>query len=155
MDITYVKHHWGGIKPRPEQYFGFTYIIREKSSGKFYIGKRQYWVSNRTVKRTSLRPNRSKGVWKDSHWGASKWEFYTGSSKELNKLIESNPSNFTYNILAQYTCKADLVYGECKAQFAYDVMTSRGLDGDRLSYNKQIAAVRFVPPCLPREGGGW
>ena len=54
-------------------------------------------------------------------------------------------------IIGQYTCKADLVYAECKAQFDYSVMVARDEKGDRISYNKQIAAVRFMPPWKDRE----
>ena len=148
------KHHWGGIKPKPNKFFGFVYLIREKSTNRFYVGKRQYWISNRSVKAKSLRPNKTKGIWNEKHWMPSKWEKYTSSSTELNKLIKKNPKDFTYTILGQYTCKADLVYAECKAQMDYNVMTDRGPDGERLSYNKQVAAIRFIPPCLPKEGGG-
>lgn len=148
-----MSHHWRGIKPRPDKYFGFTYLIKEMNTDNFYIGKRQYWVSNRTVKKKSLRPNKTEGVWNAKHWTSSKWENYTSSSKELNEMIRKNPKGFIYNIIGQYTCKADLVYAECKAQMTYNVMTDRGPDGERLSYNKQVAPVRFIPPCLPREGG--
>lgn len=148
------KHHWGGIKPKPSKYFGFTYIIRNVVTGRFYIGKRQYWASSRVVKARSLRPNKTVGVWKDKHWRPAKWETYIGSSVELTKVIRKNKKAFTFNILGQYTCKADLVYAEVKAQMMHNVMTDRGEDGERLSYNKQVAAVRFIPPCLPKEGGG-
>jgi hypothetical protein len=146
-------HHWGGLQPKPSKYFGFIYLIREKSTDRFYIGKRQYWMSNRSVKSTTLRPNKTEGVWNDKHWMPSKWETYTSSSIELNELIKKNPEDFVYLIMGQYTCKADLVYAEVKFQMDYNVMTERDEEGNRLSYNKQVAPVRFIPPCLPKEGG--
>jgi hypothetical protein len=143
--------HWKGLTPKPNTYFGFTYKIDELATGRFYIGKRQYWLSNGKVKKQSLRPNRTKGVWNEKHWKVSQWENYRGSSKELLELQNANPDNYTYTMIGQYTCKADLVYAECKAQWIYDVMVAKGADGVRLSYNKQIAAMRFIPPWLKHE----
>lgn len=147
-----MNHHWTGLKPKPDKYFGFVYRITENKTGRFYIGKRQYWVTNGRVKKTTLRPDKSPTIWNPSHWKESKWQFYRSSSRELANLIEQKPKkSYTFEIIGQYTCKADLVYAECKAQMDYDCMTVRDTKGDRLSYNRQIAAVRFVPPWLEHE----
>ena len=144
------KHHWVGLTPDPEKYFGFTYRIDQKSNGRFYIGKRQYWVSSGKVKKGTLRPSKVEGVWKEHHWKPSKWENYTSSSQELNKLIKKSPEDFTYTIIGQYVCKADLVYAECKAQMDAECMVKRDKSGQLVSYNKQVASVKFFPPWV-----GW
>ena len=146
-----MKHHWKGLTPNPSKYFGFTYVINELSTSKYYVGKKQFWISSGKVKKGSLRPNKLGAAWNPLHWKESKWGSYTGSSKELNILIKANPKDFHYMIIGQYTCKADLVYAECKAQFDYSVMVARDEKGDRISYNKQIAAIRFMPPWKDRE----
>lgn len=151
MEEAIKKHHWKGLQPRPDKYFGFIYLIEEKYTKRYYIGKRQYWVSSRKVKKNSLRPNREVGTWEPKHWRPSNWEFYTSSSKELNEKIKEKANRHTYTIIGQYTCKADLVYAEAKAQMDMDCMTKRNKRGDRLSYNKQVAAIRFIPPCLKKE----
>ena len=92
-----------------------------------------------------------KDIWNPKHWKESQWRNYKGSSKELGELQQANPLDYTYTMIGQYTCKADLVYAECKAQWIHDVMVDKGDDGVRLSYNKQIAAIRFIPPWLKHE----
>lgn len=146
-----MNHHWEGLVPNPDKYFGFVYQITNTETGRFYIGKRQYWVSNRKVKKASLRPNKTEGVWNAKHWKLSKWEYYTSSSQELNEDIKKNPTEFIFTIVGQYICKADLTYAECKFQMDMDVMTERDSEQNRLSYNKQVAAVKYIPPCLDKE----
>lgn len=145
------KHHWKGLKPNPNRFFGFTYLIVEKYTRRFYVGKRQYWKSKGKVKATSLRPNKDPSVWKEQHWVPQKWEFYTSSSEELNQNIKANPDRYNYYIIGQYMCKADLVYGEAAAQIHYDCMRKKNRHGKKLGYNKQVAPIRFVPPSMEME----
>ena len=87
----------------PENYFGFVYIITNKTSGKKYIG-RKYFGTTRRVKVAGKK--RRKIVRKDSNW-----KEYTGSSKNLNSdILKLGKENFKFQIL---------IMGETKGQVNY------------------------------------
>lgn len=139
------KHHWCGVLPDVDDYFGFVYIITHQDSGRKYIGKKQYWRSSGKVKR---RPSdRQSDKWRDHHWLPAAWQKYTGSSKELNKDIKKNGKRFyTFEILKNCRSKGDLHYSEIVEQILMDVLRSKLPCGEYEYYNKQIAATRFRPP---------
>ncbi len=141
------EHHWVGVKPDPGKYFGFVYIIRNLRNGREYIGKKQYWaVKPRSPK--SRVTDRSSLKWKPQHWKESNWKTYTSSSKELNEDIKKIGKRFfEFEIVGQYSSKGSLHYGEVEWQVKFDTLTEL-LDGTdkRRYYNKQIAAVKFIPP---------
>jgi predicted GIY-YIG superfamily endonuclease len=130
VDQTMNDHHWLGPKPRPDKFFGFVYIITNKINGRMYIGKKQFHVwSKRKIAKES------------------KWQFYTGSSKELNEDIKKHgKENFEFKIIKQYKTRGGLVYAEANLQHKRDVLV-KTLDGSdlRLYYNKQVGAIRFIP----------
>ena len=123
-----VQHHWVGRKPNPHVYFGFVYLITNLSSGRMYVGKKQY---HRYVKKKKAKEN--------------DWHFYTGSSKDLNKDIKTLGRDcFEFKILKNLHTRGGLTYTEANIQHKRDVLTKPHPDG-RLYYNKQIGAIRFVP----------
>lgn len=130
-------HHWLGEKPDPDNSFGFIYIIVNLKTSKSYIGKKQYW---------SIRMVRRKGKRREKVVKPNNWELYTGSSKDLNKDIEdTGKDNFLFIILANVDTRGGLHYGEAQLQYELDVLTSILPDGSRAYYNKNIAAVKFLP----------
>ena len=122
-------HHWTGRKPNPKKYFGFVYQITNKITGQIYLGKKQY---HRWTKRKIVGPN--------------KWEYYAGSSKYLTKDIKTlGKENFEFKILKNFETRGGLVYGEANLLHKKDALTKRNSDGDRVYYNRQIHAIKFIP----------
>lgn len=122
------KHHWIGRKPDPKKYFGFIYTVTNLVSGRKYLGKKQYWVYK---KRKPFKENN--------------WHYYTSSSKELNEDIKAlGKQNFEFKIIKNCTTRGGLTYIEANQQHKKDVLTAPHQDG-RLWYNKQIAAIRYIP----------
>lgn len=126
--MSELKHHWTGRKPDPHKYFGFIYLVTNTVTGRLYLGKKQY---HRWSKRKKV--------------GENDWTHYTGSSKDLNRDIKDlGLHNFEFKILKNYLTRGGLTYGEANQQHKRDVLTKPHADG-RFYYNKQIAAVRFIP----------
>lgn len=78
------------------------------------------------------------------------WRTYTGSSSHLNEQIkQSGHDKFSYEIIDLYKTKGGLYYSEAWCQMVSECMTEMLPDNKTPRfYNRQIAAIRFVP----REG---
>ena len=122
------NHHWVGRKPDPKKYFGFIYLITNLHSRRMYVGKKQYWMYK-----------------KRKPWKENNWHHYTSSSKDLNADIKKfGKDKFEFKILKNYKTRGGLTYGEANTQHKKDVLTAPHPDG-RLYYNKQIAAIKYIP----------
>jgi hypothetical protein len=122
-------HHWIGLTPDPDMYYGFLYIITNNITGKKYIGRKFYHTYR---KRKKLKE--------------SNWRKYTGSCKPLNEDIKTlGKENFTFEIFKQYLTRGNVVYYECNYQHKFDVLTARDEEGERLWYNGNIGAIKFIP----------
>lgn len=125
-----VTHHWVGAEPDPDKYYGFLYIITNNVTGKKYIGRKFYHMYK---KRKRIKE--------------SNWRSYTGSCKPLNEDIKAlGKENFTFEIFKQYIARGNVVYYECNYQHKFDVLTARDENGERLWYNGNIGAIKFIPP---------
>ena len=71
----------------PEDYQGFVYQITELSTGKKYIGKKNFW-SPKTLPKNSKRPRKIKTRIE------SNWREYYGSNKELQENAKENQKDF-------------------------------------------------------------
>lgn len=99
-----------------EDYYGFVYVIIEKSTGKKYIGKKFFW-SSKTLPITKTRKRRKKTLVE------SDWMQYYGSSIEVKSLVEQNGvDNYKRIILKLCKTKGECSYYEAKYQFEYDVL---------------------------------
>lgn len=99
-------------------YYGFVYIIIEKSTNKKYIGKKLFWNS-KILPVTKTRKRRQKTLVE------SDWMQYYGSSKEVQSLVEANGlDNYKRVILKLCKSKGECSYYEAKYQFEYDVLLS-------------------------------
>lgn len=128
-----------------DEWFGFIYRITEISTGREYIGKKQFHSSIRKV--VKGRTNR-KVVKKES-----KWKTYTSSSDHINAAIKLNGvENYVFAIESLHKTKGSLSYAEVKAQVFEDVLRAKLVDGTTPKYyNKQIGSVRFIPPTETAE----
>jgi len=138
--------HWKSQKPMdPEKNFGFLYCVYNKSANKYYIGMKQY---KRGGKKTRARKIRGKTVRKanEKYGTPSNWKEYTTSSEELKKDFSKDKKVFAFLCIKEYKTKGGLVYAEANLQHKLDVMISVDKKtGEKLYYNKAVAAIRFVP----------
>lgn len=115
----------------PENYFGFVYIITNKTSGKKYIG-RKYFGTTRRVKVAGKK--RRKVVRKDSNW-----KEYTGSSKNLNSdILKLGKENFKFQILIMGETKGQVNYLEENIHHRFHVSFNEDY------YNDCIGPRRFA-----------
>lgn len=99
-----------------EEYYGFVYVIVEKTTGKKYIGKKFFW-NQKILPKTKTRKRRQRTLVE------SDWRSYFGSSKEVQSLVEQNgENNYTRIILKLCKSKGECSYYEAKYQFEYDVL---------------------------------
>lgn len=118
--------------------FGFIYLIHNKVSGQYYIGKKQFWSERHVA--VKGRKNRKKVL------SPSKWEKYTGSCTYLNDDIEKQGKDtFEFYIIDVFKTRGGLYYAEANLQHKFDVMYLKLDDKLRLFYNGNIAAVKFIP----------
>lgn len=137
MDIG----HWEFFEEfNTNDWFGFVYRIIELSTGREYIGKKQFHQHLR--KAVKGRKNKIR-ITKDSDW-----KVYTSSSTELNEAIQRNgKQNYKFIIESLHKTKGSLVFNEVKAQITEDVLRIKLDDGVTPKYfNKQIAGIKFIPP---------
>jgi hypothetical protein len=132
--------HWEFSKEfDPSDFFGFIYRITELNTGREYIGKKQFTKMQRKV--VKGRKNR-KIVHSESNW-----KTYTGSSVELNaQIILNGIDNYKFEIMSLHKSKGSLYYAEVEAHVFENVLRAKLPNGDRKYFNKQIAAVKFLPP---------
>lgn len=122
--------------PSPEdmkRYVGFVYIITHLGTGKRYVGKKLFQKKKRVV-----RNKKKKSVLAESDWRS-----YTGSSRQLNEDIESDP-RIKKEILHLARTKGELSYLEMLEQIERDVLRDD-------SYYNSIINVRISSSHLPKE----
>jgi hypothetical protein len=88
---------------------GFVYLIKNKTTGISYIGKKAFW-SCRKLKPTDKRRTTVQSAWRT----------YLGSNKEFAKSCEN--SDIERTILHICRTKYCMSYHETKLLFQYDVL---------------------------------
>lgn len=125
---------WNNVPENIQEYLGFVYIITHKTSGKYYVGKKQFWkaIRRKPLKgQKRVRLDRVQSDWKN-YWGSSK--------KFLEFCKEHNFAGFKREIVLLSTNKFDLSYFELKQQLIHDVLfdtnSFNGIINVRLSRKK-------------------
>lgn len=131
--------HWEyPYKFDPEDWFGFVYCIENKSTNQFYIGKKQLYHRGKKKSRT--------------YGKEMSWRTYVGSSEIVKADIKLYGKNsFKFEIVDFYKTKGGLYYAEAYLQMLSDSMTEYKSNGLPRFYNRQIAAIRFVPKEVPTK----
>jgi hypothetical protein len=116
----------------PVDTYGFVYCVENTETGKLYIGRKQ------TI---------HKGKKSSRMYGKeTKWKQYAGSSKHLTADIKLYGKDvFLFHILEYYYTRGGLNYAEIEWQTKCDTLTAKCSKGERLFYNAQIGAVRWIP----------
>jgi hypothetical protein len=110
----------------PENCVGFIYLIKNRTTGKIYIGKKSlYSNTNKKLTKKEIAEQTGPGrkptkklVTKESNW-----KVYMGSSKELLADIkEIGEDIYERNILHFCFSKKQLTYYEINYQIKYNVL---------------------------------
>ena len=108
-------------------YFGFVYLIANKSNKRQYIGRKYFW-SFRTPK-GKKRKVKSESDWKN----------YYGSCPELKEdIIKFGRENFSRTILSLHKTKGKTNFEETRRLFTNNVLTEALDNGVPAFYNSNI-----------------
>lgn len=142
-------HHWIGMEEGP--YFGFTYLITNKDTGKRYVGKKQFFLWDGPVGGYKCTDMGSEW-WDEKAWRPNQWEEYIGSQLDLNaEIARGSVWDFRYEVLEMCRTKLDLHVSELNHMLKWDVLEAVDKDGDYLWYNKNIASLEFRPPFRKQD----
>jgi len=108
-------------------YFGFVYLITNKSNQRQYIGRKYFW-SFRTP------PGKKRKVKQESDW-----KKYYGSCPELKEDIKKYGKEFfSREILSLHKTKGTCNFEETKQLFLNNVLSEALDDGSPAYYNSNI-----------------
>lgn len=141
--------HWIGQVADPCNHLGFVYLIWDKTSGRKYCGKKQFWLAKPGVTGCKGKTtDKGSTHWKSKCWKESDWRTYKGSSNSFNKWMTDNPDNkYEYIILRQCQTKSQLHYGEVEALVERGALWRKlGKTEEYEYFNRQIPATRFRVP---------
>tara|TARA_A100001515_G_scaffold142262_1_gene140678 strand:- start:154 stop:627 length:474 start_codon:yes stop_codon:yes gene_type:complete len=122
---TYLERTFNSSDVR--DYFGFVYLITNKSNQRQYIGRKYFW-SFRTP------PGKKRKVKQESDW-----KKYYGSCPELKEdLKRYGKEIFKREILSLHKTKGTCNYEETKQLFLNNVLSEALDDGTPAYYNSNI-----------------
>ena len=122
---TYLERTFNSSDVR--DYFGFVYLITNKSNQRQYIGRKYFW-SFRTP------PGKKRKVKQESDW-----KKYYGSCPELKEDLKLYGKEiFKREILSLHTTKGTCNYEETKQLFLNNVLSEALDDGTPAYYNSNI-----------------
>jgi hypothetical protein len=98
-----------------DDWYGFVYLITEKSTNKKYVGKKFFW------KKKTLPPLKGQKR-KRRSIVESDWKEYYGSNQQLQENVAQNPDNYHREILHFCKKRADCSYYEIKEQIDRNVL---------------------------------
>jgi len=122
---TYLERTFNSSDVR--DYFGFVYLITNKSNQRQYIGRKYFW-SFRTP------PGKKRKVKQESDW-----KKYYGSCPELKEDLKLYGKEiFKREILSLHATKGTCNYEETKQLFLNNVLSEALDDGTPAYYNSNI-----------------
>jgi hypothetical protein len=129
--------------PEYENLFGFIYKITNRSTGFFYIGKKNFYTCRKKAllrgeKSNDKRRKKYKLLLKESNW-LTYWSSSIDVKKDVSILGEDN---FTKEIISLSCSSKNLNYQELKYMILNDVLTCQ-------SYNSNIAGRYYKKDVHP------
>ena len=113
-------------------FFGFVYLITNKSNQRQYIGRKYFW--------SFRKPKGKKRKVKQE----SDWKRYYGSCPELKEDIKKfGKENFKREILSLHDTKGKTNFEETKQLFLNEVLSQSLTDGTPAYYNSNILGRYF------------
>jgi hypothetical protein len=108
--------HWTCNIDIPQEYYGFIYLITNKTNNRKYIGKKQC----KSKRKKPLRKGKKK---RESVVKETDWMTYTSSCNELNDdIAKIGKENFIFEILRFCNSKWELGYYEIQEQINRQVL---------------------------------
>ena len=108
-------------------YFGFVYLITNKSNSRRYIGRKYFWSFRKP-------PGKKRKVKQESDW-----KKYYGSCPELKEdLKKYGKETFNKEIISLHTTKGNCNFEETKQLFLNNVLSEALDDGSPAYYNSNI-----------------
>jgi len=108
--------HWTCNIEIPQEYYGFIYLITNKTNDRKYVGKKQC----KSKRKKPLRKGKKK---RESVIKETDWMTYTSSCSELNDdIAKIGKENFTFEILKFCNSKWELGYYEIQEQIIRQVL---------------------------------
>ena len=109
------------------EYFGFVYLITNKSNQRQYIGRKYFWSFRKP-------PGKKRKVKQESDW-----KKYYGSCPELKEDVKKyGKETFSRVILSLHTSKGLCNYEETKQLFLNNVLSESLDNGVPAYYNSNI-----------------
>lgn len=156
-NIALNGHHWtfeaaidGTTELDPKKYWGFTYLITNKASGRMYIGKKQYRLWAGPPGGYKCTDPMNVDWFDESLWAENNWQFYTGSQQDLNNEM-FNPWDWKFQVLTQDADKLSNHLSETMIMIERDVLEAVDDSGEYLYYNKNIAGLEFRAPFRKKD----
>ncbi len=113
------------------EYFGFVYLITNKSNQRQYIGRKYFWSFRKP-------PGKKRKVKQESDW-----KRYYGSCPELKDDVKKYGKEFfSREILSLHTTKGKTNFEETRQLFLNNVLTE-SLNGEPAYYNSNILSRYF------------
>jgi hypothetical protein len=134
--------HWHPLTDRPDGAFGFIYYVENLQTGRRYIGRKQLISESKRLLPGATRRTVTRRE--------SDWRDYKSSCRELLDDINYYGFNsFTFVIYEWVFGKGMLTYREVQEQWECEVLSRvETTDKERLYYNGNIGAVKFLKPKL-------
>lgn len=130
---------WEGVENKADSNFGFIYKVTHKETGKYYIGKKQYWTLKPKANRRHKKPDtKLSSVYFKENFKESDWKTYTTSSrnKEFKKYISNSPYNYVWEVLINCKSKAIMSFMETVCILKHSKFLT-----DELCYNGHVDKI--------------